>query len=523
MKQTTGQAYIVGSGIASLASAVFLIRDGHFQGENIHILEQSKRDGGALEAYGTANLGYVTPGGRMFADHYVCTFDLFSTIPSIEDINTNMKDELFEFNEEVVSDAKCRLLKDGKKVDVSSYGLSLKDQLDMLHVAFSAGGKSDQKIEDWFSASFFKTNFWLLWATTFSFQTWDNVDELRRYFLRFMELLPGFNHLKGILRTRYNQYDSLILPIVKWLKARGVHFEMNTRVTNIDFELNDNNKTAKAIACVHDGVEKEITLTEDDYVFVTLGSMTANLTQGSMATVPPIPSQELDGSWALWRKIAKNHPDFGNPDTFINNVAQTQWISFTVTLTDSLFFDLMEKFTGNVAGTGGLVTFADSNWFMSIVLFHEPFWLDQPKNVCVFWGDGLFPDREGNYIQKKMSECTGKEILSEVLYHLKIEEKQSIIEKANCIPVMMPFITSQFQTRKPGDRPQVVPEGATNFAFLGQYCEMPEDVVFTVEYSVRSAMTAVYSLLNVEKEVPPVYQAQKNLIVDFKASLALLR
>ena len=86
---------------------------------------------------------------------------------------------------------------------------------------------------------------------------------------------------------------------------------------------------------------------------------------------------------------------------------------------------------------------------------------------------------------------------------------------------MMPFITSQFLPRSKGDRPQVIPEGSKNLAFVGQYCELPDDVVFTVEYSVRSAQTAVYSLLGLEKEPPPVYKGQYDPRVLLKAFMAL--
>jgi oleate hydratase len=102
-----------------------------------------------------------------------------------------------------------------------------------------------------------------------------------------------------------------------------------------------------------------------------------------------------------------------------------------------------------------------------------------------------------------MSDCSGEEILIELLSHLHLAEHlPAVLAEANCIPSLLSYITSQFLTRAPGDRPQVVPEGSTNFAFLGQFTEMPDDVVFTVEYSVRSAQVAVYELLKLDKQPP---------------------
>ena len=204
---------------------------------------------------------------------------------------------------------------------------------------------------------------------------------------------------------------------------------------------------------------------------------------------------------SLWEDIANGRPGFGHPAVFADNIEQTKWQSFTVTLNDPAFFKFIEEFTGNEAGTGGLFTLVDSNWFMSIVLAHQPHFINQPENIFVFWGYGLFPDRVGNFVNKAMSECTGEEILIELFQHLKLGDKaQPIIDAAICIPCMMPFITSQFMPRVKGDRPDVVPVGAKNFAFIGQFCEIPDDVVFTVEYSVRSALMAVYKLFDIKRE-----------------------
>jgi oleate hydratase len=182
----------------------------------------------------------------------------------------------------------------------------------------------------------------------------------------------------------------------------------------------------------------------------------------------------------------------------------------------------MERFTGNVAGTGGLVTFTDSSWLMSVVLAHQPHFIGQPDDVLVFWGYGLFVDQHGDYVKKTMSECTGEELLRELIGHLRFDEHASrILATSNCIPCMMPFITSQFMPRVAGDRPLVRPLHTTNFAFVGQFCEMPDDVVFTVEYSVRSAQTAVYALLDIDKSVSPIFKGEHDLGILFGSAKAM--
>jgi oleate hydratase len=519
------RAYLVGGGIASLASAVYLIREGRLSGVNIHILEQESKVGGALDGSGSPENGYLIRGGRMLEEHFVCTWDLLSAISSLNNPNQSVTDEIFEFNRKVVSASKSRLLKNGKKIDVSSYGLSKRDHYDMLKLLFnSEEALGAKRIEDWFSPEFFNSVFWLLWSTTFAFQRWSSLAEMRRYFIRFIHLLPGFNKLQGIMRTVYNQYDSVILPIETWLKEQGVQFMISSQVTDIEFDINDSAKAATAIHYVCDGHQKKISISKDDYVFVTLGSMVESSTIGSMSSPAMLDAKAQSGAWALWGNIARKQADFGRPAVFSDHVDQSKWMSFTTTLKGSVFFDHMEAFTGNTAGTGGLVTITDSNWLMSVVLAYQPHFSNQPKDVFVFWGDGLLPDNEGNFVKKKMSDCSGEEILTELFFHLGIMDvMQPVISKANCIPCIMPYITSQFLPRIPGDRPLVVPEGSTNFAFLGQFVEVPKDCVFTVEYAVRTAQMAVYTLLKLEKEVSPVYEGHHDLHVLLDAFKAINR
>ena len=114
-----------------------------------------------------------------------------------------------------------------------------------------------------------------------------------------------------------------------------------------------------------------------------------------------------------------------------------------------------------------------------------------------------------------MAQCNGAEILQELCGHLRFDLQT--VASANCIPCRMPYITSMFMPRQRGDRPPPVPEGSRNFAFISQFVEIPEDVVFTVEYSVRAAQMAVYELLGIERQIPPVTPHDKSLRVQFDA------
>ena len=516
---------IVGGGIAGLASAVYLIREGGCSGSNITIFDGAAVSGGALDGSGSAEEGYLIRGGRMHEEHFVCTWDLLSDIPSLDDPTVSVKEETFAFNREVVSGSHARLLRGGEKMDVSSYGLSKHDTFDLLRLTMSSEESLGAKrIEEWFAPEFFETVYWLLWSTTFAFQRWSSLAEMRRYAVRFIHLLPGFNQLKGILRTYYNQYDTVVLPIETWLRQHGVNFMLNTPVIDIDFEMVGTDKRATAIHYLSPAGDQKLALAEDDGLLVTLGSMVESAATGSMTSPAPFLPKSETGAWALWERIAAKDAAFGRPQTFCEHPDKSKWMSFTVTLKDPTFFEYMESFTGNPAGTGGLVTITDSNWFMSVVLAHQPHFRNQPDDVFVFWGDGLLPDAPGNYVRKPMSACCGREILVELFSHLGIMAMmQPGMEKISCVPCMMPYIDSQFMPRTAGDRPQVIPPDAANFAFLGQFVEVPNDCVFTVEYSVRCAQTAVFGLLGLDREVSPVYRGDHDIKVLLAALNALRR
>jgi oleate hydratase len=334
-------------------------------------------------------------------------------------------------------------------------------------------------------------------------------------------MVAGFNELRGIMRTVYNQYDSMVLPLRAWLEERGVEFRLDTRVDDIRFAQLDGQTWVDALDCVHAGTVHTVPVGPQDIVIATLGSMTEGAAIGTMDTAAALHDKRAGGAWQLWEKIAAGRPELGRPSTFADHVDESKWMSFTVTLKDSTLFETVRDVTGNVPGEGGLITFVDSPWLMSIVLPHQPHFIGQPDGVQVFWGYGLFLDKPGTFVPKPMAQCTGRELLTEVLGHLgAAEQADKMVADAICLPCMMPFITSQFLRRSRGDRPAVLPQGYGNLAITGQFCEIPDDVVFTVEYSVRSAMLAAYGLLGLDRAPPPVFKGQYrpgNLVKAFGA------
>ena len=516
------QTYLVGGGIASLAAAVFLIRDGDVIGRDITILEESDVIGGSLDGAGAAERGYVLRGGRMLESHYACTFALFDSIPTLDGGRT-VTQETLAWNETLKTSSKSRLMIDGRRVIAPAFGLSERHILTIERLAIEPEAMlARSRIDEQFDAAFFETDFWILWRTTFAFQPWHSAVEFKRYLVRFAHMVEGFDRLKGIMRTVYNQYDSLVRPLRKWLDERGVVFAMNTTVTDLVIVDAEGAKTVEQIVVRRDGASAEIVLRRIDRVLVTLGSMTEGSSLGAMNAAPAVRGKADGGAWTLWERIAADRPEFGNPGVFADHVDQSKWVSFTATMSDPTLLRVVRDLTGNVPGEGGLITFPKSSWVASIVIPYQPHFIGQPDDVSVLWGYGLNVDALGDYVKKPMAACTGREILTEVLGHLGVrDEIETILDHAICIPCLMPFITSQFMPRGKGDRPEVIPAGYENLAFIGQFCEQPDDVVFTVEYSIRSAQSAVYGLLGLNRKPPPVYRGEFDPRVLYRAFRAL--
>ena len=510
-------AYLVGSGLASLAAACFLVRDAQMPGKNIHILEAMDIAGGACDGIDDPTRGYVMRGGREMEDHFECLWDLFHSIPSLEIPGASVLDEYYWLNKHDPNYSLCRATEhrgedahtDGK------FRLSQKGSMEIMKLFFTKDEDLyDKTIEDVFDDEVFRSDFWLYWRTMFAFENWHSALEMKRYFQRFIHHIGGLPDFSALKFTRYNQYESLILPMQKYLEAAGVEFRFGTEVTNVRFEIKDGKKTARAIECRTKNGEMEIPLTEKDLVFITNGSCTEGTIYGDQDHAPLGDAEvRSSGCWSLWKKIAAQDPAFGHPEKFCSNIEKTNWESATVTTSNEEIVDQIKKIcrrdprTGKVV-TGGIVSCRDSSWLLSWTINRQGQFKNQKKDEVCVWVYSLFTDVPGDHVKKPMKECTGKEITAEWLYHLGIpvEDIDRLAgEACNCTPTMMPYITAFFMPRRAGDRPDVIPDGSVNAAFLGQFAETPRDTIFTTEYSVRTAMEAVYGLCGVDRGVPEVW------------------
>lgn len=509
-------AYIIGTGLAALSAACYLVRDGQMKGSNVHIFEKDPLPGGACDGW-RFDVGYVMRGGREMDNHFEVMWDLFRSIPSIETDGVSVLDEYYWLNKKDPNFSLCRATeKCGQDAHTDrKFAVSDKAAMEIMRLFFTPDEELfDKKIEDFFDDEVFNSNFWLYWRTMFAFQNWQSALEMKRYIKRYIHHIGGLPDFTALRFTKYNQYESMILPMIKYLEDHGVQFHYNIKVMNVEFDLKPGCKQAARIELQRDGQQEFVDLTENDLVFITPGGCVENSTMGSQNT-PAAYDTEIrpGGGWDMWRRIAAQDPAFGNPDKFCFDPEKTNWMSATVETLDQRIIPYIKNickrdpFSGGVV-TGGIVTVKDSGWLMSWTINRQPQFRDQPRGHCLVWVYSLFTDKPGNYIKKSMRECTGKEICMEWLYHLGVPESEieDLAEhSANTVPVMMPYIDAFFMPRTDTDRPKIVPEGAVNFAFIGQFAETARDTIFTTEYSMRTGMEAVYTLLNIDRGVPEVW------------------
>ena len=521
-------AYIIGTGLAGLTAAFYLVRDGQMPGNHIHLLEKLELAGGSCDGYKDVHKGFYMRGGREMDNHFEIMWDVFRDVPSIETPNVSVLDEYYWLNKHDPNYSLCRAtVNKGEDAHTDKLFKLDKDSAMALSQLFITpeADLEDKKISDVLPESFWETNFWLYWQTMFAFQKWSSALEMKRYLCRYVHHIDGLPDFSALRFTKYNQYESMILPLIEYLKKHDVDVQFGMDVKNVVIEDVDGKKTAKELIYVKDNKEQSIPLTADDLVFITNGCCTDTSCYGDQTHAPDL-SHIVNGqgeSWDLWKNIAKQakHDEYGHPDVFCSDTEATNWMSATVeTSNEDIIQHIMnicirDPRAGKVT-TGGIVTVKDSvnNWFLSWTINRQPQFRSQNKDTVLVWLYALHTDTEGNYIKKAMRDCTGEEICQEWLYHIGMDEskiKDYSENACNTTTCFMPYINAFFQPRKNVDRPKVVPEGAVNFAFIGQFAETPRDTIFTTEYSMRTGMESVYTLLNVDRGVPEVWGSQYDI------------
>lgn len=530
---------MIGAGIANMAAAVYLIQEGHWRGEDItfYALDlHGANDGAAAsvaaEQYWNKNHpmenteGYVARGGRMLNYRtYVDLMDLLDRIPSVTEPGMTAAEDTRDFDSKHRTFDKARLMQGGKGIiDGHKLGLNNLDRMLLTRLIMLPDDKEEEldnvSIAEYFKDDphMFQTNFWYMWETTFAFRVESSAQELRRYMHQMIYEFTQIEHLVGVNRTRYNQFESIMLPLIKYLEGKGCKFVMNSRVEAFDFKetsmQDEITVTGLEILDTATNEKKHVAIDSDTAVFFTNGSITDSASLGDFNTPAP-ENMDYGAASSLWKQATEHFYNLGNPDKFFADRNASEWVSFTLTTKDHLLLNEITRITTQLPGnalnsflsTEPITPLGHEDVNMSIVVHHQPHFTTQKPNETVLWGYFLYPRRRGEFVDKQYIKMTGKEMLQELIGQLSkvdpgpvnIKEKEAAIMDSviNCIPVYMPYASALFNNRAKSDRPKVIPEHSTNLAFTGEFVEQPYQMVFTEQSAVRSGEIAAFHFAGV--------------------------
>ncbi|MDH5106818.1 oleate hydratase [Lentilactobacillus diolivorans] len=531
---TKSKAIMIGAGLANMAAAVYLIQEGHWQGNQItfySIDDHGSNDGSAADEaadeYWNKNhpldntKGFIARGGRMLNYRtYVDLMDLLDRVPSATEPSMTAAEDTRDFDAHHRTFDKARLMEGGKGIiDGGKLGLDNKDRWYLTKLILMPDSKEEEldnvTIADYFKEDqhIFQTNFWYMWETTFAFRTQSSAQELRRYMHQMIYEFTQIEHLVGVNRTRYNQYESMMLPLINYLKEQGVNIVLNRRVT--DFEFKDTpmqdqiTVTGLKMTNTETDEEEHVDVDDDTAVIFTNGSITDSATLGDYNT-PAAENMDYGAAASLWKKATDRFYNLGNPDKFFADRDASEWVSFTLTTKNHTLLNEITRITTQVPGnalnsflsTSPITPLGNKDVNMSIVVHHQPHFTTQKPNESVIWGYFLYPRRRGEFVEKPYIEMTGKEMAEELIGQLSkvdpgpgniMDKKQEILDSIiNNIPSYMPYASALFNNRAKADRPLVIPAHSTNLAFTGEFAEQPYQMVFTEQSAVRSGEIAAY-------------------------------
>ncbi len=525
---------MIGAGLANMAAAVYLIQEGRWNGEQITFYsldDHGSNDGAPTETvtdeYWNKNhplenqKGYVARGGRMLNYRtYVDLMDLLDRIPSATEPHMTAAEDTRDFDAKHRTFDKARLLEGGKGIiDGGHLGLNNKDRV-LLTKLIAMPDSEEEKLDnvsisEYFKDDphFFETNFWFMWETTFAFRLQSSAQELRRYMHQMIYEFTQIEHLVGVNRTRYNQYESIMLPLVNYLKDQGCHIVLNRLVTDWEFKettmQDEITVTGLKMTNTETNEEEFVPVDDDTAVIFTNGSITDSATLGDFETPAP-ENMDYGAASSLWKKASERFYNVGNPDKFFADRNASEWVSFTLTTRDHILLNEITRITTQIPGnalnsfvsTSPITPLGQKDVNMSIVVHHQPHFTTQKPNETVIWGYFLYPRRRGEFVDKQYIKMNGKEILQELIGQLSkvdpgpgnIRDKEAEIMASviNNIPVYMPYASALFNNRAKTDRPKVIPQHSTNLAFTGEFVEQPYQMIFTEQSAVRSGEIAAF-------------------------------
>ncbi|EAU35625.1 predicted protein [Aspergillus terreus NIH2624] len=498
-------AWILGSGTAVLASAVYLVQTTKIPPQNIHILNPHRSLDAALHDRGDHYRGYDQFARCLPVPVGSPLKELLDSIPSGGRQGSSVLHEI-EAREGLRDSGKtgggtCFIIKrDGvtEPASTQTWDLNFRSRVSLLRLMLINERRVGRaQIRDFLPESFFQSAFWAMWSAQFGVQPWHSAVEFRRALRQYLSESRTLNILSCLDISGYYQYEMIFLPLYFYLQSLGVDFQFDTKTEDIVLS-GESRRQVSQLHLLRNGVRENQFLGPADIVLVNLGSTVSGSTSGNSNYPPPRSSmeadEELDENWSIWLNLRSKSDHFGEPYSFCTRQFESIMESFTVTVKDPLVFQQLASLAKNSAEAGTFIVILSSQWKLHICVPHQPVFPDQPRDVCVLWGFSNSPLCKGDFIKKPMVQCSGNEILTEALRHLNLDV-ELFLQHTITIPRLMPRMSAALLSRVQGDRPQVIPEGTTNIGFIGPFVENSHYSTVDISYEVRTAQKAVSELL----------------------------
>ena len=487
--------YISGNTLASYAAAAYLVSEGGYPGKSIHIYGVPAASA-VTEEYGS--IGSVSRA-------------LMEAIDARSDDDFDVETVLE--NASFSAAPKVRVM----SADGSARDLCIKPDKAMLKAmarAFRKLVSSDdasqvsvaQCLEG--AEGFFDSDLYAFLEMTFGIREDSRATEL----LSRVIALTSSASKAGLYDTLYYDF-STFSAIENYLEENGVDILRGAQITGIDASENK----VSAIHAMNEGTRMTIYLNREDYVILDTGSIGDGASEGSYNSAAEM-LDSVPASMSLWQDAAAKDDSFGLPEMLLEDNAE--YVEFSIVDDDGYLLKKLCDKALVVPDNGVSILIPESNWKMKLT--SEPYSLvpdaamnealettadegeeDVPEQAVsaitnapqpVITVKGVFTGSEGNYVEKTMRECTGIELLYELICHMGLaDEWDEIAKKIKTVMVnVLPFKNAPLRTAPTYALPELLP--CDNCAMTGDFVRTNAPAA-TIEQQIQSGRNAAYAVL----------------------------
>jgi oleate hydratase len=404
----TTEAWILGSGTASFAAALYLVQNAKIPAPKVHVLDSNVSIENAVHHKGDFIAGYDQFAGCLPVPVGTPLKELLASVPSFGNQGQTVLDDIqnAETNRtSVTSDHSTRFVvkrnSTMRNIPTKSFNLSSKQRLQLIWFILKREKRLGRnQIQDCLPNSFFQSSFWVVWSAQFGFQPWHSAAEFRRSLRLYLSEFHSLSILSCLDITGYYQHEYIFMPVYRYLHSLGVDFQFDTKVADIATITHNSHQTISQLELIQRGFATRKQIGRNDIVIMTLGSTVSGSATGTNDHQPiwqPVEiGDELDENWSLWLELGTRHRKFGNPYNFCTRQTESMMESFTITTEDLTLFQQISALSHSVVGAGAFISLPESNWRLNVCIPTQPrgcaftcrvlFWgLTETKNGLPGW------------------------------------------------------------------------------------------------------------------------------------------